>query len=486
MNLAVYFTGDRRINGQKGSRNLPLRRVYFTCTIPETNVLGHWELAWSVPFTTEYPDEPTFCGSSVIIHAIKDRPGKKAENNLRNRRGEAGMSLDFRQVQKQVTELGENARAREERLNDRRERAKNLLAQHARELDALRQKIERVVSSYDSTLRCALPVSEPLNSAIPLPAQNGAGTILAADGSQINPDRNVEVNYGLVNAGAILMKRGTTDAPETHITSQLYYEDDLYTATGTITEDVLALRRDMNERAILLKLALQAQAPVITLTDGPMELWGAKDAVGDGAAEYKTSLENYRNVLKQLCQMGAVTAGYVDKPGADLVVRLLEVASTPDSELTGIRTHRPLRGCRDMDLYRDILQPGNRSAVFKMQSKSMENYPGELAIHFFYLNVGRQGHPKMARVEIPAWVAQNPEMIDNLHAALISQCRIMGTRSYPYLLHRAHETAVVTMQDKEQVTMMILSELRRRGVGIGEGSEKQAAKDLSGRKSYGA
>jgi hypothetical protein len=395
------------------------------------------------------------------------------------------MSLDFRQVQKQVTELGENARQREERLNDRRERAKNLLATHAQELDVLRQKVERVVSGYDATLRCALPVTEPLNAALPFPAQSGAGTILAADGSQINPNRNVEVNYGLVNAGAIVMKRGSTDAPETHITSQLYYEEDLNTATGTITEDVLALRRDLNERAILLKLALTAQAPVITFTDGPMELWGAKDAAGEGAAEYKNSLEDYRNVLKQLCQMGVITAGYVDKPGADLVVRLLEVASAHDTELPGIRTHRPLRGCRDIDLYRGILQPGDRSAVFQMQSKSMENYPGELAIHFFYLNVGRKDHSKIARVEIPAWVAQNPEMVDNLHATLVSQCRIMGSRSYPYLLHRAHETAVVTLQDQEQVTHMILMELRRRGVGVGETSEKQAAKDLSGRKSYG-
>ena len=396
------------------------------------------------------------------------------------------MTLDFRQVQEQVVQLGENAPLREKQMNERRERAANLLAHYAQELDVLRHKVERVASSYDPTLRCALPVKEALDSAFPLPFQREAGTILTADGSQINPNRHAEVNYCLINVGAITMKPGSPEAPATFITSQLLYEEDLYSGTGTMTEALLALKRDLRERAMLVDLAQHAQPPVITITDGPMELWGAKDAAGEGAAEYIKSLQDYQIVLKQLCTMKAITAGYVDKPGADLVVRLLEVASAPEDALNNIRTHRPLRGVRDIDLYREILLPGCRTAVFQMQSKSMENYPGELAIHFFYLNVGREEHPKMARVEIPAWVAQNPEMLDNLHAVLVNQCRILGARSYPYLLHRAHEAAVVTLEEQEQVTRMILMELRRRGVNVGDGSEKQAVKNLQPRTRYGA
>jgi len=396
------------------------------------------------------------------------------------------MTLDFRQVQEQVVQLGENAPLREKQMNERRERAANLLAHYAQELDVLRHKVERVASSYDPTLRCALPVKEALDSAFPLPFQREAGTILTADGSQINPNRHAEVNYCLINVGAITMKPGSPEAPATFITSQLLYEEDLYSGTGTMTEALLALKRDLRERAMLVDLAQHAQPPVITITDGPMELWGAKDAAGEGAAEYIKSLQDYQIVLKQLCTMKAITAGYVDKPGADLVVRLLEVASAPEDALNNIRTHRPLSGVRDIDLYREILLPGCRTAVFQMQSKSMENYPGELAIHFFYLNVGREEHPKMARVEIPAWVAQNPEMLDNLHAVLVNQCRILGARSYPYLLHRAHEAAVVTLEEQEQVTRMILMELRRRGVNVGDGSEKQAVKNLQPRTRYGA
>jgi hypothetical protein len=61
---------------------------------------------------------------------------------------------------------------------------------------------------------------------------------------------------------------------------------------------------------------------------------------------------------------------------------------------------------------------------------------------------------------------------------------MMGSRPYPYLLHRAHETAVVTLDDREQVTQMIALELRRRHVEVGEVSQKQGSKDLGGRTRY--
>jgi hypothetical protein len=97
------------------------------------------------------------------------------------------------------------------------------------------------------------------------------------------------------------------------------------------------------------------------------------------------------------------------------------------------------------------------------------------------LNAGRAGRPWLARVEVPAWVAINPQMLNQLHAALIGQCRIMGSRPYPYLLHRAHEAAMVSFQEQDQVTQMILHELRRRGVEVGQESQKQALKKLPGK-----
>jgi hypothetical protein len=214
-----------------------------------------------------------------------------------------------------------------------------------------------------------------------------------------------------------------------------------------------------------------------------MELWGSQDSELD--TQFQRSLEDYIKVLNDLRSLEAVTAGYVDKPGSKLVVRLLETALISDAELPEIRHKFPLRGVLDIDLYRQLLQPGERSAVFDIQFRSAASYPGDLHLHFFYLNVGREGHPWLARVEIPAWVAGSPPALDSLHAVLVQQCRVMGSRPYPYMLHRAHEAALVTLSEKEQVTEMIAQELRRRQVEVGETSYKQNAKNLPGRTTIG-
>ncbi len=393
------------------------------------------------------------------------------------------MTLDFRQVQEQVKKIGESAPRRLQHLKQLHDQAVILLAENALEFESLHRKAERAHQS-DPSLRCALPVSEPLSGCYPLPDLPPAVVLIAADGSQINPNRHGQVEYCLINVGAIRIKNGDDSPPSTVIRSHLFYDDQLYTSTGTMTENSLALARDLNERIILAELAEEEEPPVLAFMDGQMELWGTGMMEGALSEEFKKSLDIYKDNLKKLCSHGVATCGYIDKPAADLVVRLLEIAATPDNEIENLHHSRPLRGVRDRDLFRDLLPPGERSAVFGIQSRLASFYRDELALHFFYLNVGRAGRPWLVRVEVPAWVALDEKQLNMLHAVLVQQCRVMGSRPYPYLLHRAHETAVVTLPEQEQVSEMITNELLRKGVEIGEGSYKQAAKDLAGRTRY--
>ncbi len=393
------------------------------------------------------------------------------------------MSLDFLQVSQQVRQLGEKALAHQQDLKTKLVEAHELLEGCATKIEYLQNKVQEVVRNYDQTLRCALPVQEALNSHYPLPTLPVQATLIAADGSQIFADRHTEVEYCLVNTGAIWMRYGSSEAPITSIQSQLIYAEEL----EGMSDDRLSLQRDLAERSRLLELAAQAPAPTITFTDGPLELWTTTLEERKVAGEFKKSLDIYLGVLHQLNELNVTTAGYVDKPGANLVVRLLEVARVDAGDLAEMRKYNPLKGVTDRELYRDILQPGERSAIFGIQSRSSKPYQGALGLHFFYLNVGKVGHPYLARVEIPAWVVENRSMLDNLHAVLVSQCRMIGARAYPYLLHRAHETAVVSLEDKEQVTQMIIIELRKRGLEVAGLSAKQYNKDVSGtRTRYGA
>ena len=278
------------------------------------------------------------------------------------------------------------------------------------------------------------------------------------------------------------MKPGSGDAPEIKTYTDLKYGDDLYTNHGMITEDMVALGRDLSERTKLLEMGLQYPHPVITFTDGPIELWGAEGSAQD---EYRRNRENHLSILSQLQSADIITAGYIDKPAADLVVRLFEITQIQENEMKAVRDLHTLRGVTDRWLFGEegnpLLKKGERSAIFIIQSSSRNHYKGILEIHFFYLNVGSDKHPWIVRVEIPAWVAGDKEKVNLLHASLLEQCEIMGAKPYPYLLHRAHEIAVVKQEEQQQIEQMLIQELRNQDEEVDEGSYKQSAKDLKGR-----
>lgn len=390
------------------------------------------------------------------------------------------MAINFQQIYHQVKEIGQGAKERQVKKEQAQSLARHLLGQYAHQLDFLRERVE-AAKAIDSNLRCAYPLDEALASSYPPPASSPKGTavLLAADGSQINPDRHAAVQFCLINAGAIVLRAGSGAAPEIHTHSQLLYGEELETQTGIMTEALVALRRDLKERSLLEELTRHMEGPVVTFTDGPIELWGGRD--GEEARAYQDALQSYLAVLSRLQARGVVTAGYVEKPSANLVIRLLEVASAAGPD----KAPPILRGVSDRWLYGEkkapLLPPGHRSAVFGLQSRAEKDYRGALALCFFYLNVGIEGHPWPVRVEIPRWVAEDAQKLGLLHAALLEQCRLMGSRPYPYLLHRAHEVAVVGQEEKYQVEQMLIQELRRQQEDVDEGSYKQSAKNLSGK-----
>ncbi len=392
------------------------------------------------------------------------------------------MALNFQQVFDKIKQIGMGAMARQESLEALREQARALLDFWADKTPELSDKVERARQA-DPNLRCARPLDERLDASHPEPdisVDEGEKpvTLLAADGSQILPDRHAAVQYSLVNVGAIAMQPGSGQSPEVFTDSSLLFAEELYSETGMLTGEAIEQRRDIAERKKLLELAPDYPAPVLALTDGPVELWGAKNG---GEGDYIKNLEIHKSVLSQLQAKNVTVAGYVDKPGADLVVRTLEIARfSSDDEYKNIRKQHTLRGVTDRWLY-GFLPAGHRSAVFGLQSSSRVHYTGDLALHFFYLNVGDPKHPSLVRVEIPKWVADDAVKLHLLHAALLQQCRVMGARPYPYILHRAHEIAVVKFEEKKQVEQMLELELRKAGGEVDEISAKQSAKDLPGK-----
>ncbi len=385
------------------------------------------------------------------------------------------MAVNFNEIHSQILEMGKQALLREKFLKIKADDGRRKLREYSEKGEDLRALVTRAAAVNES-LRCAIPLNEPLDRAFPPPASAPPYVLLAADGSQASPSRHQAVEFGLINTGAIRLQPGQGVCPTEITRSHLLNYDELFTPGGVISEEVLSLRRDVLEREVLADLAEEESGPLVTLTDGTIELFREPKE----SAEFSSAFARYLKALNRLAERGAAAAGYVDKPRADLVLRLLELTLF-ETDLDKAGRERPLGGVSDGELFTGLIPSCHRSAVFGIQSRTSRQYRERLALHFFYLNVGTDAHPRLARVEVPAWVVEQPTLLDLVHSALVDQARQMGARPYPYALHRAHEIAVVTLDDRDQLELMISIELARQGLRFGEKSAKQIAKDSAPR-----
>ncbi len=386
------------------------------------------------------------------------------------------MPVNLLDIQKKLSDFSTQAMARREEIAVRQKEVSDLIDTYAHRLDELKARVS-YAADVVRHLRCAVPVNEPLNRVVPKPPLPEIFTVMAADGSQINPSRHARVAFCVINVGLIKMVRGSGNTPEILTQSQLLDYDSLFTPSGMmISEGMVALKRDLREREALAELANDLLQPAISMTDGPLELYREPQET----KEFEATLERYTEVLKQLQDKGLMTLGYVDKPGSGLIGQLLELVEMSDEALSAYnQRRRKFAGVNDVNLLGSLLlNPGDRSAIFGIYSDTANRFRDDLALHFFYLNVGQKDKPHLARVEIPAWVAKDTDLVGMIQAVLTEQACIMGTRPYPYILHRAHEVAVVTLPEHQHVEEMIVAEFTRRGLRLDEQSFKQYHKDL--------
>jgi hypothetical protein len=383
------------------------------------------------------------------------------------------MPVDFQQIRNQAVEMGRQAPEQMQRSRTLLQNALEVFESLGDRSEEVRERVQKAAAE-DKKLRCAFPSSEPILDSISEPDCSHAEVTLAADGSQINPSRHEAADFGVVNCGALRM--ATEELPREFVQSHLLYFEDIEGKS----EEMIALMRDVGERKLLVDLAKEGSGSAVALTDGMLDIY--REPRQD--AEFNRRFDDYLASLRALAELKTIVAGYVDKPRADLLVRMLELMDGSEEDMLQRARERPLGGVTDAMLLNGRLKPGMRSAVFGIESSSSEQFNGPLRLHFFYLNVGFENLPQLARVEIPAWVAEDRDLVNKLHATLLFQCRMTGSVPYPYILHRAHEIAVVGLAEREQIGAMIDIELRRNGVDPGIRSSKQFMKDLAGKARY--
>jgi len=298
-------------------------------------------------------------------------------------------------------------------------------------------------------------------------------TVVATDGSQIYPDRHVDPMFFLLNVSRVGFQYGTREAPLLETTPRLRFEDDLSEhvdeVLGGMTTELVSALRDEMELEHLLAAARTATVegrPLVALADGTLIRWMIR-GMNNEAAEAQL-IARYTEFLQAFQREALPLASYVSMPATTEVVNLLrfvvgELQEPAPAGMDVTPETPPLDGLLDRHVFDAVLGPGERSAPFGSTSHIQRSYPEGTEVCYFYLKVpGGGGAGEIGRVEVPRWVADDPALLDRIHATVLRECE--KGEGYPLALSEAHERAVIRGSEREAFFRLMERRLQRAGL----------------------
>jgi hypothetical protein len=377
------------------------------------------------------------------------------------------LSLDLTKVAAQVIGMISRLKDDREEGQQRLQFALDTLRNRTIDLDDLKRKI-----AASRTTWLVADLVEGLDRRYQAPPTPAEFTVMATDGSHIDVDRHRSTRCYLINIGSAVINYGPNLDAALTSSPRLYSEDDdlVITPLGGGREQpvegtLLGIKRAVEECRHLADLSagLPKDSFSLALLDGSLILWGL-----EAYPEFVTDSLLTNGLLRCLDDMKKrnadrrlALASYISFPRSTDVVNVLRVAicphQPPDCDRCcppgRVRDCEAVAGVRDRELFINLLENGERSALFISPSRIVKEHYGEHRVYFLYLRVDDE----IARIEIPQWVAENEDLLDLTHSLVLDQCR--RGHGYPVVLSEAHEQAVVTGADRENFWELVESSL---------------------------
>jgi hypothetical protein len=432
-----------------------------------------------------------------------------------------------------LTKLAQQMQGISQQLSLEATATRQRLEQAHKLLDLAAQNQPRLTENQQTwrdrlSFTAAEPV-EPLNRRLPIPVAPAVHTVLATDGSQIAPSHHEIAYCYLINIGRIILYYGQNRLPLVDSQPEIFYRpEDLYISRqwGIRTEEWMGYQRTVSEAMVLAELG-----------EAVKQEWGAEDGIqevkrGTGSRVQNPGLENATSEIKssisdpqplfpdtlalvdgsliywfleslpgeardrilppilaswnRLRSHKIPLVGYLSASRSGESINFLRLQSCPYHEPDCI-THCPghLNGdtssplkrapCQVLDPLKDTalwgmhLEPGQRSPLWRSSARILDLY-GDHHIYFCYVHAGTE----IARVEFPAWVAEDAHLLDVALSLTLAQ--VQKGYGYPVGLAEAHNQAVVRGGDRARFFALLEQQMIRAGlqnVGI---SYKEARK----------
>lgn len=379
------------------------------------------------------------------------------------------MALELEKLSHSIQEMAQQAIEQAQHHHELLDQMEKYLHTYADDWDSLERSLDIAKEEIgEKLLRSAKPGNQhtalTLTQDAPDPPEQAILT--AVDGSQIIPNRHDPFTYYVINVGAITYFHGQSKPPQTSTHPRLVFPQTTL-APETYIDDstIISMRRDLAEITTLANIASNWQDtphPNLAILDQRLIYWPAG---GARTKESRDVLTKWQNQMDNMRQANALLVGYIDAPLKRSVLTMLASLIALEKDRYALKRLidrvQSAIGLSDADLFHRVLkEPGQRSKVFadvsEHNTQFASSYDGNNEVYFFYFNPGRGN---IARIDIPKWVATNPDHINTIHALLYSQCQII--HNYPYLITRADEIAVISFQDKEYLETMIANAMQQ-------------------------
>jgi len=281
---------------------------------------------------------------------------------------------------------------------------------------------------------------------------------VATDGSEIPIDPDFIFPYYLINIGTVVIGYGQNAFFHPDSRPKIYYkENELFEEVNgrrLFVRGELLEAKMLLEESIALSKAIEEfykdDIPMLSLIDGTLIQW----EIQNRSDEFKKLfVERFENLFKKSKEKNLPIAGYVSGSHSKDVIGLIKVAALLIFKYSKKEIEK-FDQLEDADVFEYLLKSGERSAIFKSNVPILQFY--ENPVYFFYLK-----QREVVRIEIPAFVFENKELLETTHKLLLSQME-KGS-GYPVVLREAHEQAVVTNGDKNALNQLFCEMFAKNG-----------------------
>ncbi len=325
----------------------------------------------------------------------------------------------------------------------------------------------------------ATPI-EPLETCIDIPVPPKIHTVIATDGSQIAPNHHEIAYCYLLNIGRVVLHYGQNRQPLLDSLPEVFYRpEDLYMSRqwGIKTEEWMGYRRTASETTVLAELACasKTEAPTLAMVDGSLIYWFLEQLPIDARDRI---LPPILEAWQQMRDAQIPLMGYLSASRSIEAMNFLRLLACPHPvpdclsycpnqlEKVPCKVFEPLR---DTALWVTQLKPGQRGSLWRSNNRILELY-GDQTIYFCYVHVGTE----IARIEVPAWVAEDAAMFDQALGLMLAQ--VQKGYGYPVAIAEAHNQAVVRGGDRTRFFALLERQMIKAGLRNVGTSYKEARK----------